>query len=447
METVSNSGVPLLELKNVTRSHGVGERQFLAVREINLTVHDGEFLALVGPTGCGKSTLLRVICGLQQPSQGQVLYRGQPVVGVNPYATIVFQNFALFPWLTVQQNVEVALRARGVTKDVRAPRALELLDIVGLDGFESAYPGELSGGMKQKVSFARAMAVEPELLCLDEPFSTLDVLSAEALRSELLELWGNGKLGTRAILLVSHNIEEAVALADRVVVMDKAPGRVVADVSIKLPTPRKQKSAEFRAVVDKVYGVLAGQTQPEHVELGTAPGEPGKTRPLPHVTINSLIGLLEHLANLPNQRADIYHLAEELKLDSDDLLQLTDVAELLGFGTIYQGDIALTSLGETLAEAGIQARKEIFASRVKRVPLFKWVVGLLRQQENKELTWAALQEALEEEFPPAEAERQLETVVSWGRYAEFIAYDDSAGVLSLEPAVTTPVALEGGGVG
>src|SRR5215831_3631202 len=221
--------------------YGVGAHRFSALQDINLRILEGEFVALLGPSGCGKSTLLRIITGLQPPTEGQELYRGQPVQGVNPHTTIVFQTFALFPWLTVQQNVEVALKARGVVPEQRGRRAIDLLDKVGLDGFETAFPRELSGGMRQKVGFARALAVEPELLCLDEPFSALDVLSAESLRGELLELWTGGQLPTKAILMVSHNIEEAITMADRIVVMGKDPGHIVTEIPISLRHPRRHK--------------------------------------------------------------------------------------------------------------------------------------------------------------------------------------------------------------
>ncbi|MCS6843305.1 MAG: nitrate/sulfonate/bicarbonate ABC transporter ATP-binding protein, partial [Caldilineales bacterium] len=394
----------------------------------------GEFVALLGPSGCGKSTLLRIIAGLQFPTEGQVLYRGKPLRGVNPHASIVFQTFALFPWLTVQQNVEVALKARGVPAEERSARALDLLDRVGLDGFEDAYPRELSGGMRQKVGFARAMAVEPELLCLDEPFSALDVLSAEALRGELLELWTTGSIPTQAILMVSHNIEEVVFMADRIVVMDKGPGRVVAEVRVDLPHPRDRKSPAFLASVDRVYATLAGQTEAESVELGTAPGEPGRTRALPPVDVNDLAGLLERLDELPGNRADIYRLREALQVDSDRLLALIEAAELLGFATVAQGDITLTPLGETFAEASITGRKAIFATRLRRVPLFKWLLSLLKAAPRQQLDYAVVQTALELEFPREEAERQLEIITHWGRYAELLAYDDSEEVFYLEPA-------------
>ncbi len=422
----------LLEVKNISQKYGSGEKRFTAVQSVNLTLSEGEFVALLGPSGCGKSTLLRIIAGLQKPSEGRVLYRGEPLAGVNPHASIVFQTFALFPWLNVQENVELALKARGVAAALRTAHALDLLDRVGLDGFETAYPRELSGGMRQKVGFARAMAVEPELLCLDEPFSALDVLSAEALRGELLELWLGGSIPTRAILMVSHNIEEAVFMADRIVVMDKNPGRVVADFEVPLPHPRKHKSPEFQALVDQAYAILAGQTQPEAIELGSAPGEPGMTRALPEISINDLAGMLEHLTTQPQKAMDIYRLASELSVDSDHLLRLTEAAELMSFATIQKGDIALTPLGETFAEARILARKEIFATRIRRLPIFRWVINLLRASEGRKLKWGVIQSALELEFPPEEAEQQLNTLVDWGRYAEVLAYDDDEEMIYLE---------------
>jgi NitT/TauT family transport system ATP-binding protein len=425
---------PILDLRHISQIYSSGERHFTAVQDVNLTLSEGEFVALLGPSGCGKSTLLRIITGLQPPTQGQVLYRGALQHGVNPHATIVFQTFALFPWLTVQQNVEIALKARGVPPKIRTLRAIDLLDRVGLDGFETAYPRELSGGMRQKVGFARAMAVEPELLCLDEPFSALDVLSAEALRGELLELWINGKIPTKAVLMVTHDIEEAVFMADRIVVMEKEPGRVAAMLTVGLPHPRQRKAAPFLSVVDRVYATLAGQTQPEHVELGTAPGEPGKTRSLPHISINDLAGLLEYLDETLHNRADIYQLAKELKVDGDHLLRLTEAAELLGFATISQGDITLTPLGETFAEASILARKAIFATRLRRMPIFKWLLAMLRASHKQQVEWDLVQTALELEFPSEEAARQLETAVDWGRYAELVAYDDSSEIFYLEPA-------------
>ncbi len=423
----------LVQLKNVRQIYRSGQRRFTAVENVNLQISAGEFVALLGPSGCGKSTLLRIITGLQRPSEGQVLYRGKPLAGVNPHASIVFQTFALFPWLSVLENVNLALKTQGIPQHIRTTQALDLLDRVGLDGFENAYPRELSGGMRQKVGFARAMAVQPELLCLDEPFSALDVLSAEALRGELLELWTTGSIPTRAILMVSHNIEEVVFMADRIVIMDKDPGRVISELRINLSHPRQRKLPAFQTLVDQVYATLAGQTQPEAVELGTAPGEPGRTRRLPPININDLAGLLEHLGELPHNRADIYKLVDDLSVDTDILLRLIEVAELLGFARIEKGDILLTPLGETFADASILARKEIFATRIRRVPIFRWLLSMLRSASNQRLDWDVVHTALELEFHSEEAERQLNTIIDWGRYAEVLAYDDDDEVLYLEP--------------
>ncbi|ABY36899.1 MAG TPA: nitrate ABC transporter ATP-binding protein [Chloroflexus aurantiacus] len=428
---------PLVEVLRVTQRYGGKDRQFTAIQDVNLTIGDGEFVALLGPSGCGKSTLLRIITGLNRPSEGLVRYRGQALHGVNPHATIVFQTFALFPWLTVQENVAVALQARGVTYDEAQKRAIELIDLVGLDGFEQAYPRELSGGMRQKVGIARALAVDPELLCLDEPFSALDVLSAETLRGEVLELWTSGKLHIRAVLMVSHNIEEAVFMADRIVVMDKNPGRVITEIPINLPHPRDRKSEAFAALVARVYAVLAGQTQPEAVEYGTEPGQSGQTRLLPMASVTALAGLIEQANASDVERDPIVHLQDELGLDLDQLLPLIEAAELLGFARVESGDLILTPLGEAFAEASIQSRKEIFASRLRRLPFFRWMMRMLTAADNQSLRWEVFLAALEREFPRAEAERQLDIALEWGRYAELFAYDDAEGRFFLEAPVGT----------
>ena len=422
----------LLQLEHVFQSYGAGVRRFTAVENVNLNLSVGEFVALLGPSGCGKSTLLRIIAGLQKATQGKVLYRGQQLEGVNPHTSIIFQTFALFPWLTVLENVSLALKAKGVEKHERDKKAEDLLDRVGLDGFESAYPRELSGGMRQKVGFARAMAVEPELLCMDEPFSALDVLSAESLRGELLELWTEGKIPTKAILMVSHNIEEAVFLADRIVVMDKEPGRIIAEHKIDLPHPRNRKSVEFQNHVDQVYAVLAGQTRPEKEELGTAPGEVGITRHLPEVEISDLAGLLENLAEGGNQKHDIYLLEDKLGITSDQLLKLTEAAELLGFSSIAKGDIELTALGQAFADASILARKEIFASCVRRIPLMRWLLHMLHSAEDRRLKIEVILTALSLDFSTEEAEKQIEVLIKWGRYGELFVYDDDQEMIELE---------------
>lgn len=422
----------ILQLENIYQTYGMGARRFTALEDVNLSLKSGEFATLLGPSGCGKSTLLRIITGLQEPSQGKVLYRGQQSQGVNPNTSIVFQTFALFPWLNVIENITLALKAKGMQEPQRSQKAEDLLDRVGLDGFETAYPRELSGGMRQKVGFARAMAVEPEILCLDEPFSALDVLSAESLRGELLELWTEGKIPTKSIFMVSHNIDEVVFLSDRIVIMDKEPGRIIAEHRINLPHPRNHKSPEFQEHVDHVYGILAGQTRSEKEELGSAPGEGGLTRLLPVVTIGDLAGLLEHLATAENSRFDIYILEDELGIESDQLLRLTEAAELLGFASIAYGDIELTPLGRAYAEASILARKEIFASRARRLPTMRWLLSMLQAARKNQLRWNIIHTALSIEFPPEEAEQQIHILIEWGRYGELLAYDDDSKTLFLE---------------
>lgn len=421
----------LLRVDHVTKIYGRGERQFTAVKDINLTIRAGEFVALLGPSGCGKSTLLRMITGLIPPSQGTVYYRDQPVQGINPYATMVFQTFALYPWLSVLDNVALALEARGEMSDERFVRAEKLVDLVGLDGFESAYPRELSGGMRQKVGFARALAVEPELLCLDEPFSALDVLSAESLRGELMELWTGGQLPTKAILMVSHNIEEAISMADRVVVMGKEPGHIVTEFLVDLPHPRTRKEPGFEILIDRIYGAIAGRTEPEVKEVGTAPGTPGLTRVLPRSSVNALAGLLEHISAFKTPY-DIYKLEGELGVEMADLVQTIEMAEILGFATVNAGDIQITPLGQAFAEASILTRKELFAQRARRLPMIQWMVQMLKAAPDYALPWKVFYTALLPEFPDDMAERQLDVVIDWGRYAELIDYDDRDETLSLD---------------
>ncbi len=424
----------LLQLEHIYQIYGSGARRFTAIEDVNLSLDAGEFAALLGPSGCGKSTLLRIISGLQEPSQGRVIYRGRQLRGVNPHTSIIFQTFALFPWLSVIENVRLALKVKGLDEPERTHKAEELLDRVGLDGFETAYPRELSGGMRQKVGFARAMAVEPELLCMDEPFSALDVLSAESLRGELLELWTEGKIPTKSILMVSHNIEEAVYLADRVIIMDKEPGRITAEHLVDLPHPRSRKSPQFQKHVDSVYAILAGRTRSEKEEMGAAPGQKGITRLLPSVGLNDLAGLLEHLAESQNNRTDIYRLEDELGISSGQLLQLTEAAELLGFATIAEGDIELTPLGLAYAEAGILARKDIFASRARRLPMMRWLLSMLGAAENRQLKSEVIQTALSLEFPPDEIDQQINTLITWGRYGEMLTYEDGSELITLEQA-------------
>lgn len=427
--TPTTNGV-LLHVEGVGKSYTSGAREFVAIRDINMTIRVGEYVCLLGPSGCGKSTLLRIITGLNEATTGRVLYRGEQLTGVNPHATIVFQTFALYPWLTVRENVELALKARGEPPGQRTADALKLIDTVGLDGFESAYPRELSGGMRQKVGFARAMAVKPELLCLDEPFSALDVLSAEALRGELLELWQSKAIPTQAILMVTHNIEEAVMMADRIIVMGKDPGHIVTEIPVTLHHPRRRKDTAFQALVDRVYAAVAGHTGSENEELGTAPGQPGITRPLPDARLNALSGLGEQLQE-EGGRADLFRFGDNLKLELDDLLPVVEAGELLGFLAVREGDLELTPLGQAYVDASILARKEMLAGRVLRLPLISWIYEMLLQDDDGRIDSDVIRERLQSDFGDL-AEEQLQIAVKWGRIAELFSYDDDTGELYLE---------------
>lgn len=414
----------LLWMANVVKAYGSGARQFVAIQDVNLRISPGEFVCLLGPSGCGKSTLLRIIAGLTKASSGTVLYQGNRLQGINPHTTIVFQTFALYPWLTVEENVEVVLKARGLGKEKRHERALQLIDMVGLDGFEMAYPRELSAGMRQKVGFARAMAIEPELLCLDEPFSGLDVLSAEALRGELMELWLSHSIPTKAILMVTHNIEEAVLMANRIVVMDKDPGRIIAEIGVSLRHPRARKDTAFQAVLDKVYAAVAGKTEAE-IPL------PGLRNKLPSARLNALAGLVERVA-AEGGRTDLYRLSAELVLELDDLLPIVEAGELIGFLAVEEGDLLLKPLGRTYADATILARKELLASRILRLPTITWIYEKLQKDENHRIDKDYFVDVLRSEFGDEAAEEQFDAAVGWARHAELFDYDLRTDELCLE---------------
>ena len=395
----------------------------------DLSVYPGSVVALLGPSGSGKSTLLRMLTGLAQPSAGQVLWHGKPLDGEIPNVAIVFQSFALFPWLTVIENVEAPLVARGMSAIERHKRALRMLDTVGLDGFETAYPKELSGGMKQRVGFARALVVQPEVLFMDEPFSALDVLTAENLRGELLELWLSKKMPISTVFIVTHNIEEAVLLADRVIVLGRNPGRIRADFTVPLPQPRQRKSRQFLQFVDYIYTVM---TQPE-AEVGEPPKElperrkrprPARKRVmLPHAKPGGIAGLLELLIDRGG-RDDVYQLAEQLRLDVDDLLPITEAAALLGFATLKQGDVAITDSGKAFAEADILNRKVVFREAViSHVPIFQQIDQTLHAKGDHQIPVEFFEDLLDEHFSEKEVQRQLETTLEWGRYAEVFDYD------------------------
>jgi NitT/TauT family transport system ATP-binding protein len=414
------------------------------VSPIDLNVEPGKIIALLGPSGCGKSTLLRILSGLSIPSGGEVLWHGQPLATQSPSVAIVFQSFALFPWLTVLENVEAPLEARGIHPVERRKRALRTLDTVGLDGFETAYPKELSGGMKQRVGFARALVVEPEVLFMDEPFSALDVLTAENLRGELLELWLNKKMTTSAIFIVTHNIEEAILLADRVIVLGKNPARVRSDFEVPLPYPRERKSPRFVELVDYIYKVMT-EPQVEHALPGAQPSrvEGSKTarqkyQMLPHARVGGVAGLLEILHDRGG-REDLYKLSEELAMDVEDLLPIIEASVLLGFSTLKEGDVEISPEGVAFADADILNRKILFReAALKHIIVLQQIDNVLHAKSDHSIPEEFFHDILDEHFSLDEVQRQFDTAMNWGRYAEIFDYDPESGRLVLAEHTTEP---------
>lgn len=425
---------PILEARAVEKSFLQPDgRSIQVIAPTNLSLEPDTIIALLGASGSGKSTLLRILAGLTRPTAGQVLWHGKPLGEGRPNVAIVFQSFALFPWLTVLDNVEAPLVARGMTHEERHPRAIRALNSVGLKGFETAYPKELSGGMKQRVGFARALAVEPEVLFMDEPFSALDVLTAENLRGELLELWLGKKIPTRSIFLVTHNIEEAVTLADRVIVLSRNPAKIRADFRVGLPHPRNHSAPEFVLYVDYIYKVMT-RPEREFEPPSAAPALKSAYQMLPHARPGGIAGLLE-LLNDRSGEDDLYHVAEELLMEVDDLLPIVDAATLLGLAISYHGDIKLTGTGKAFAEADIATRKALFREAVlSHVTLLQQVQRALENKSDHSMTLEFFRDVLDEHFPENEVQAQIDTALNWGRYAEIFTYDPESDRLLLRPA-------------
>lgn len=425
---------PIIEIVNVEKSFKKGDRQeLLVLHDINLHVYEGEIIAILGKSGSGKSTLLRIMAGLINATDGKVKYRGKSVQGPARGIAMVFQSFALLPWLTVLQNVELGLEALGVDKAERRERALKAIDMIGLDGFESALPKELSGGMRQRVGFARALVVNPDILLMDEPFSALDVLTADNLRSDLIDLWQSKKTGLNAIIFVTHSIEEAISVADRIIVFNSNPGTIRADLKVTLPHPRSDIDPRFRNQVDRVYTLMTTRAEEVTQEAAKHAGIDLGYR-LPEASVAEVTGLLELLNAPENQgKMDLPDVADTLTHDIDDLFPLTELLEILRFAKVSKGDITITEEGRAFADADILERKKIFSIQLKKyVPLARYIYDqLIRHHRHRALEENFLT-LLEDYLSESEAERVLHTVIEWGRYAELFAYDYNSGVLSLE---------------
>lgn len=419
-----------------------GKSEFTVLSGVSLTVKPGEVVALLGRSGSGKSTLLRIMAGLIPPSEGRVLSNGKLLRGSNNDVAMVFQSFALLPWLTVQENVELGLEARGIKRDERRQRALKAIDIVGLDGFESAYPKELSGGMKQRVGFARAFVLEPQLLFMDEPFSALDVLTSENLRGEIDDLWNAKTFPSKSILIVTHNIEEAVFLADRVVILGANPGRIRGEVVIDLPRPHDRTHPHFASLVDYIYTAMTnpeievtGEVAVKTTTVSTTSSPYANA--LPHVGVGGVSGLLELIVEQPEGTDDIPRLADRLKLPVDDLLPILDAAVLLGFAEVSEGDVRLTDSGQDFAMTTILRSKDLFRKQaLTHVPVLNSIVQTLGEKHSGSLRADFFLDLWDEHFPHVEAERQFATAVDWGRYAELFEYDASEDRLYLPDATS-----------
>jgi NitT/TauT family transport system ATP-binding protein len=423
---------PLLDVHDVRRAFPrPGGGELLVLDGIDFKMAEGEIVGLLGRSGSGKSTLLRLIAGLSQPNGGSLTYMGQNIDGPASGIAMVFQSFALFPWLTVLENVELGLEALKLPPKEIEERALAAIDLIGLDGYESAYPRELSGGMRQRVGFARALVVHPNILLMDEPFSALDVLTAENLRTDLIDLWGDKKLPIKGILLVTHNIEEAVLMCDRVMIFSTNPGRIITEIPIPLRQPRDRNDPAFSAIVERIYVEMTSRQIA--VKFDRIAGT-GFALMLPRVSINLMAGLLEALAASPfDGKADLPELGSELTLEIDELFPVAESLQLMHMAEIGDGDIKLTEMGKRFVDSDTDERKRIFGRLLYRyVPFVTHIRRVLDERASHAAPKSRFLDELEDHMTPDAADETLRAVIAWARYAELFAYDDDTGMFSME---------------
>ena len=432
MDQTTMVDAPLVSVRNIRQAyHKDASTDLIVLDDVNLTLQSGEIVGLLGRSGSGKSTLLRIVSGLLKPTSGEVKWRGQVLSGPAAGVAMVFQSFALFPWLTVQENVEIGLEAQGVKKAEREERTESAIDLIGLGGYDSAYPKELSGGMRQRVGLARALVVHPDLLLMDEPFSALDVLTAETLRTDLIDLWMDKKLPVKSILIVTHNIEEAVLMCDRILVFSSNPGRVAQELKVPFAHPRNRFDPAFRQMVDDIYGIMTRRKPPTAQAAVPATGFATKLHP---ISTNIMAGLLETLEGKPyDGRADLPALAAALQYEADELLPLGETLSMLGFALLEEGDLQITETGRKFVDAETEERKEIFAKiLMAHVPLAAEIRKVLDERWNHRAAAVRFRDELEDHMSPEYAEETLRTVIAWGRYAELYEYDEEAQQFSLE---------------
>ena len=429
------SDVPLLQCTNIRKAFPKPDGgELLVLDGMNLELREGQIVALLGRSGSGKSTLLRLIAGLSEPSAGNLHYLGEPINGPASGIAMVFQSFALFPWLTVFENVALGLEAQGMPRAEIRQRSLAAIDLIGLDGFESAYPRELSGGMRQRVGFARALVVHPNILLMDEPFSALDVLTAETLRTDFLDLWAEGRMPIKGVILVTHNIEEAVLMCDRILVFGSNPGRILSEIKVALPQPRNRLDPSFRELVESIYVEMTARPS------GAGPGRQerfpglGIGSVLPKVSSNLLAGLMEAVAAAPfNGTADLPKIASDLQMEIDDLFPVAETLQMLRFALLEGGDLKLTEEGLAFAHAALDERKRIFMRHLLTyVPLAGHVRRVLDERASHSARKSRFIDELEDFMSEQAADQTLRAVIRWGRYAEAFAYDDENAMFSLE---------------
>lgn len=419
----TSTNIPISELKNITMHFELPSGVGLTVLEnISMGVNSGEILAVLGPSGCGKSTLMRILIGLIKPTHGEVLVNGETLNGIHPSAAIVFQNFALYPWLTVSENIAMGLESAKAAQELIKERIAKVIDIVGLEGFEDVYPKELSGGMKQRVGIARALAVQPELLCMDEPFSGLDVLTAENLRSEVLNLWLDHKVDIKTIFFVTHNISEAVFLANRIVVLSANPGKLRVVINNNIPFPRDYRSSEFLSMVDRIHEIITSAILPDEVVTPDTGNAIPRVEALPNATVGEIVGLLEILDDHKGQ-IDIFQLSMIVGKDFGSVMNVVKAAEMLDFVDTPRRNVIFTVIGKTFLNGDVNQRKVIFKEQIMKLRIFQLITDMLKHGKQEGLNEDIVLETLAMLLPNEDTEKQFDTIVDWGRYGELIGHN------------------------
>ncbi|MGA3068072.1 MAG: nitrate/sulfonate/bicarbonate ABC transporter ATP-binding protein [Tepidisphaeraceae bacterium] len=438
------NGSPITEAIDVSMEFGEGAARLQVLQKICIAVKTGEVLAILGPSGSGKSTLLRILIGLIQPTEGKVLAHGKPLVGIHPGVSLVFQNFALFPWLTVVENIKLALNGLDLNAASAKDRVARCVDVVGLEGFEEAYPKELSGGMKQRVGIARALARAPELLCMDEPCSALDVFTAESLRSEIYRMWSGGEsklpFQPKSVVIITHNIEEAVFLADRIVVMGARPGHIRTIIQNDVPHPREYQSPTFQRMVQRIHDVITKEQMPDVPEAPAvveAPGQIPQPAPLPSVNLGHIFGLMEIVRDHGGQM-DVFNLDQLTDYDFGHTIAVVKAGEMLDFLDTPKNQVLLTDIGRRFLDGDINARKQMFRDQLLTLGTFRFVLHLLKEAANNRLTKEIIEEELCIRLTTEDVDKAFSTIVGWGRFAELFGYDASSEELYLDVPATEP---------